>query len=93
MNSLTTWLALVSLDPSREPPVYDFFTIGNRRDQSSSVSRHQRCFAKGDVCAWTQQRCGRLSCACVQPFQVGGGVRGLHEARGQGCVVGVFEGV
>ena len=72
MNSLT-WLALGTLDLSREPPVYDFFCcpISNRRDQSSSVSRHQRRFTKGDVCVRTQERCGRLRCACGEPFQVG----------------------
>lgn len=72
MNSLT-WLALVTLNPSREPPVYDFFCcpISNRRDQSSSVSRPQRRFTKGDICVRTQERCGWLRCARGEPFQVG----------------------
>lgn len=92
MNSLTTCLALVSLHPSREAPVDDFFTTGNRRDQSSSVSRHQRRFTKGGTWARTQQRRGRLSCARVQPFQVGGWVRSLHEAGGRRAGVGVRGG-
>ena len=32
-------------------------------------------------------------CMCAVVSGRGGGVRGLHEARGQGCVVGVVEGV
>lgn len=97
MNSLTTCLALVSLHPSREASGYDFFTSGNRRDQSSSVSKASETFhERGHLGTGTAEGQGAAQLCTGTCFRLGVGAESARSrvgggGEGRGCVVGVFR--